>query len=50
MEEKKKNVINLNELTQTDRDWEPRFTEEFKRDENGEIKAYVMKRNPNFKK
>ena len=50
MEEKNKSIINLNELAKIDRDRKPRFIEEIRRDENGEIIAYVLKRNPNYKK
>ena len=50
MEEKKKSEISLNELAKKNRDREPRFIEEIRRDENGEIIAYVLKRNPNYKK
>ena len=44
----KKGVINLNEMGISDK--EPRFLEEIRRDENGEIRAYVLKRNPKYKK
>lgn len=50
MYEKNKSVISLNELAKKNRNREPRFIEEIRRDENWEIIAYVLKRNPNYKK
>lgn len=43
----KKGVINFDELG--DQNLEPKFIEEIRRDEKGEIIAYVMKRNPKYK-
>ena len=48
--EDKKGTINLDELAKIDRHQQPRFIEEIRRDENGEVMAYVLKRNPNYKK
>lgn len=49
MEKKKQSVISLDEIGKMNRDKELRFIEEIRRDENGEIVAYVMKRNPKYK-
>jgi hypothetical protein len=49
MEEKKKHGIYLSELAKKNSNREPRFIEEIRRDKNGEVKAYVLKRNPNYK-
>lgn len=48
--EEKKREIRLDELAKKNRDQEPRYIEEIRRDKNGEIIAYVLKRNPNYKK
>ena len=48
MEDKKKGTINLDELKVEY--GKPKWTEEIRRDENGKVKAYVLKRNPNYKK
>ena len=50
MEDKKKGTINFDELGKIDRHQQPKFVEEIRRDENGEVMAYVLKRNPNYKK
>ena len=47
--EKKKNGIFLSELVKMNPNREPRFIEEIRRNENGEIIAYVLKRNPKYK-
>lgn len=48
MEDKKKGTINLDELKVEY--GEPKWTEEIRRNEKGEIIAYVLKRNPNYLK
>lgn len=50
MEDKKKGTINLDDLAKENRHQQPRFIEEIRRDENGKVKAYVLKQNPNYKK
>ena len=50
MEDKKKGTISFDELAKIDRHQQPMFIEEIRRDENGKVKAYVLKRNPNYKK
>ena len=43
-----KNIINFDEM---DRDnTPPRFVEKIRRDQEGKISAYVLKRNPKIKK
>lgn len=49
-EQGRKGVINLDDLAKKNLDQEPRFLEEIRRDKNGEIIAYVLKRNPNYRK
>ena len=44
-EEEKKGTINFDELAKENSSQQPRFKEEVRRNENGEITAYVMKRN-----
>ena len=46
----KENVIYLDDRAETNPDCELRFLEEIRRDKNGEIIAYVLKRNPNYRK
>ena len=48
--ETEKGTINLDELAREDRHQQPRFLEEVRRKEDGAVKAYVLKRNPNYKK
>ena len=48
--EAKKDVISLDGLAKKDRDQKPRFIEKIRRDKNGEILAYVLKRNPEYRK
>ncbi len=45
MKEEKKYVINFDEM-KDDKTWTPRFYEEMRRDENGKIICYVVKRWP----
>ena len=42
------NIINFDDLPISNEP--PRFIEEIRRDENGEIIAYVLKRNPKYNK
>ena len=46
--EEKKHIINFDEMPMEQ--GEPRWTEEIRCDENGEVEAYVLKRNPNYRK
>ena len=48
-EQCKRDEINFDYLAKIDPNREPKFLEEIRRDENGEITAYVLKRNPNYK-
>ena len=42
--EDKKQTINFDEMGMSES--QPRFKEEVRRDKNGEVTAYVLKRNP----
>jgi hypothetical protein len=44
----KKDEIYLGDLAKIDPNREPRYLEEVRRNKNGEIIAYVLKRNPNY--
>ena len=43
--EEKKGTINFDELAKENRNQQPRFKEEVRRNEKGEVVAYVLKRN-----
>ena len=49
-QEQSKKVICLGDLAKIDPNREPRFLEEIRRDKNGKITAYVLKRNPKYRK
>jgi len=43
-------VIDIDELAMVNRHQQPRFLEEVRCSEDGTVKAYVLKKNPNFHK